>query len=112
MTTLEYQNSGIGAAILFSTLNIYNLLVLDTIVKHLLFIKSIKYDEHLYSKIFMLFVLLIFLYNLFFTYRKLDEIVSTCEQFSHKRRIIGYIVFWIYVIFSNVLLLTIDSLLK
>jgi hypothetical protein len=39
----------------------------------------------------------------FLFYKKRDEIIAICEQFSKKRRIIGQIKYWLYIVLTILL---------
>jgi len=62
------------------------------------FIHNLAKDKSVFLVAFVGFFLLLLTLDLFFIYIKRYKIFTTCEQFSKKRRTVGKIMYWIYVL--------------
>ena len=87
-----------AAFILLTESRMINLFSLCVLVNYFLKLR----EKYLLELVIVLFFILFWL-DLFLFYKKRGSIIPYCEQFSKRKRNIGKIKFWTYIIFSILL---------
>jgi hypothetical protein len=86
-------------------LKLYNILSLWLIIGDF-FIRNEDYLEGILSFLFV-FWLVLFALDLLLLYPKRDYIITTYEKFPAKRKTIGKIKFWIYIVLTIIFLIAV-----
>ena len=101
-------NVELASCLFLSVLRVFNFTCFWIIMKIINRLYGYEYDKK--SNILFLIMILITVLDLFLFYKKRNQIIAICEQFSKKRRIIGQIKFWVYVVLTILFLYYVDGL--
>ena len=97
-------------SIVLSTLRAFNILSIWIFIECIFKIYGIKYEEGISKTLFSICLFILLAFDWIYFPSKRDSIITTCEQFSKKRRIIGQIKFWGYVALTILFLYYVDRL--
>ena len=99
-----------GASIILAILRLCNFVSVWIFIECISKINGIKYEESISKTLFSICLFILLAFDWIYFPSKRDSIITTCEQFSKKRRIIGQIKFWVYAILTILFFQYVDGL--
>jgi len=104
---------GHNSYLLISMLVVFNIFTIAIVISYFFNVKlkELGIDKQTTQLIGIAFGVIVIGFNHFYLYKNQNEICKHYDDLSHKRRIKGMIMFWLYVILSISLLFTLGPAL-
>ena len=106
----KYQNIRFGASACLSGLRMANFTSAWIFVECIIKLNGFKYEQNIRNNLFSVCLFIFMIFDWIYFTKKSNFITTTCEQFSKKRRIIGQIKFWGYVVLTILFFQYVDGL--